>query len=66
MVSNHHDLYNIGDSLGELSQTLTLVAMKLDGLFVNADAGFDSKECRNTCFEHGIFAMWISMPETEM
>jgi hypothetical protein len=33
-----------------------VATIKLDGLFVNADAGFDSKEFRNTCFKHGIFA----------
>jgi len=56
VADNHHDLYNIEDSLNELFSTLTLADIKLEGLFVNADAGFDSKEFRETCFKHGIFA----------
>lgn len=56
VAGNHHDLYNIEDSLDELFQTLTLSGINLDGLFINADQGFDSKEFRATCFKHGIFA----------
>jgi transposase len=43
------------DSLNELFSTLTLADIKPEGLFVNADAGFDSKEFREICFKHGIF-----------
>ena len=39
VAGNHHDLYNIENSLDELFQTLTLADNNLDGLFVNADAG---------------------------
>lgn len=56
VAGNHHDLYNIEDSLDELFQTLTGADIKLDGLFINADAGFDCKEFRKTCCKHGIFA----------
>lgn len=56
VAGNHHDLYNIGGALNELFSTLTSADIKLDGLFINADAGFDSKEFRETCFKHGIFA----------
>jgi len=56
VVGNHHDLYNIEVSLNELFRTLTLADIKLDGLFINVDAGVDSKEFRETCFKHGVFA----------
>jgi transposase len=56
VAGNHHDLYNIESSLEDLFATLTQAQIKLDGLFINADAGFDSKEFRYTCFKHGIFA----------
>jgi Transposase and inactivated derivatives len=56
VAGNHHDLYNIENSLEDLFTTLALVDIKIDGLFVNADAGFDSEEFRNICFKHGIFA----------
>lgn len=54
VAGNHHDLYQIGSHLDELFQTLTKANIPTDGLFVNADAGFDSKEFRSKCFEHGI------------
>ena len=56
MAGNHHDLYKIEDSLDELFTTLTLADIKIDGLFINADAGFGSKEFRETCFKYGTFA----------
>lgn len=51
---NHHDLYQIDCRLGELFKTLKNAKIATDGLFVNADAGFDSKEFRSKCFEYGI------------
>lgn len=51
---NHHDLYQIGSHLDELFQTLGKVNIATDGLFINADAGFDSKEFRGKCFEYGM------------
>lgn len=56
VADNHHDLYNIEDSSDDLFSTLTQADIKLEGLFVNADAGFDSKEFGEICFKHGIFA----------
>lgn len=51
---NHHDLYRIEDRMDELFQTLEKANIATDGLFVNADAGFDSKEFRGKCSEYGI------------
>jgi len=51
---NHHDLYQIDCHLDELFQTLSKANIATDGLFVNADAGFDSKDFRSKCFEYGI------------
>jgi transposase len=56
VVGKHHDLYNIENTLDEMFMTLSLANISLDGLFINADAGFDSKELRSTCLSHGIFA----------
>ena len=55
IAGNHHDLHNIEDSLKELFATLKLSDINTDGLFINADAGFDSKEFRNTCIKYGVF-----------
>lgn len=51
---NHHDLYQIDNHLDELFQTLQKAEIATDGLFVNSDAGFESKEFRGKCFEYGI------------
>lgn len=51
---NHHDLYQIDCHLDELFQTLEKANISTDGLFVNADAGFDAKEFRNKCYEYGV------------
>ncbi|KAA6304427.1 hypothetical protein EZS27_043925 [termite gut metagenome] len=56
VAGNHHDLYNIKKSLTELFTTLDMANINTDGLFVNADSGFDSKEFRNTYHKHGVFA----------
>lgn len=56
VADNHHDLHNIEGALNELFETLNSANIKLDGLFINADSGFDPKEFRNTCFKHGIVA----------
>lgn len=44
---NHHDLYQIDTHLDELFQTLEKAKITTNGLFVNADAGFDSKDFRS-------------------
>lgn len=51
---NHHDLYQVEDRMDELLQTLEKANIATDGLFVNADAGFDSKDFRRKCYEYEI------------
>ena len=53
---NHHDLYEIEERLDELFMTLKNATISTDGLFVNADAGFDSKKFRDKCSQYGIIA----------
>ncbi|MDL2224062.1 IS5 family transposase [Bacteroidales bacterium OttesenSCG-928-M06] len=55
VAGNHHDLYQIETSLPELFEPLVKAGILLDGLFVNADSGFDSKVFRETCLREGIF-----------
>lgn len=59
---NHHGLYQISSHLDELFQTLTKANISTDGLFVNADAGFYSKEFRIKCFEYGIIPNIVINP----
>jgi hypothetical protein len=54
VTGNHHDLYRTEKSLDELFTTLAMAGISLDGLFINADSGFDSQEFLNICSKHGI------------
>lgn len=51
----HNDLYRIKRSTDEIFGTLEEAGISVDGLFLNADAGFDSEDFRNQCFSHGVF-----------
>lgn len=51
----HHDLYKIDSAMNKIFSTLEKANISFDGLFLNADAGFDSKEFRKQCRDRGIF-----------
>jgi len=53
---NHHDLFEIEKSFAKILKDLTQANISSNGLFLNADAGFDSKEFREICFTAGITA----------
>tara|TARA_Y100001968_G_C19443028_1_gene763630 strand:- start:2674 stop:3132 length:459 start_codon:yes stop_codon:yes gene_type:complete len=53
---NHHGLYNIEVQFEEVMATLEQADIAVDGLFINADAGFDSKELREKCEAQGVIA----------
>jgi transposase len=55
VAGNHHDLYNIEIALNDMFGTLSKAGILLDGLFANADSGFDAKNFREACLEKGIF-----------
>lgn len=46
---NHNDLYDIQVQFEVITSTLEEASIPLEGLFLNADAGFDSKEFRLCC-----------------
>lgn len=56
VADNHDDHYDIEDHLNELFSALSKARIPADGLFVNADAGFDSASFRDKCFEYGVIA----------
>ncbi|GHT70145.1 IS5 family transposase [Bacteroidia bacterium] len=56
IAGNHHDLYQIERALKDMFDTVSSAGIAIDGLFINADSGFDSKEFRLTCFREGIHA----------
>ena len=45
----HHDLFEIEQVLGELCGLLQEAGIETEGLFLNADAGFDSEGFRRLC-----------------
>lgn len=53
---NHHDLYDIELHFDEVISTLQKATISVDGLFINADAGFDAENLRRTCEQKGIIA----------
>jgi len=46
---NHNDLHNIEVQFEVVTATLEQAEIPVEGLFVNADAGFDSKSFRDSC-----------------
>ena len=55
-AGNHHDLFDITTSFGEVCALLEEAHITLDGLFLNADSGFDASSLRDECFRRGIKA----------
>ena len=51
----HHDLYEIEKSMSGIFETLREAHINVDSLFLNVDAGFDSKSFRKECKDRGIF-----------
>ena len=52
---NHNDLFEIEKSVSKITTTLSDSKIDLDGIFMNADAGFDSQNLRDLCEVLGIF-----------
>ena len=55
IAGNHNDLHQIEKYFNKILDTLTKAKIRIDGLFLNADAGFDSKELRDLCKKLEIF-----------
>ncbi len=55
-AGNRHDLYEINALFKELCDMLKEAGVRLEGLFLNADGGFDSKELKEACYEEGVIA----------
>lgn len=55
-AGQHHDLFQIKELFQEICQLLKAAGIDLDGLFLNADPGFDSAGFRQACEEENIIA----------
>ncbi|OED37997.1 transposase [Flavobacteriaceae bacterium (ex Bugula neritina AB1)] len=54
VAGNHNDLFDIEVQFEEITATLEKAEIATEGLFLNADAGFDSKEFRKCCCDKEI------------
>ena len=52
----HNDLFDTQALFEEMCEILTKAGINIKGLFLNADAGFDSKEFRELCAKKEIKA----------
>ena len=55
LAGNHNDLYQIEKSFEQMFTPLKQVIPSICGLFLNADAGFDSNAFKKICFKNEIF-----------
>lgn len=53
---NHNDLFNIENFFTKMIEDLKASEIKVNDLFLNADAGFDSQGFRDLCFSNDIIA----------
>ena len=52
---SHNDIYNISEVLSELFSGLKSSALTASGLFLNADAGFDTEQHRRGCHKREVY-----------
>lgn len=55
-AGNHHDLFDITAVFAELCELVEAAQISLEGVFLNADSGFDAQVLRTDCFRRGIEA----------
>lgn len=54
VAGNHNDLFEVEKSVSKIVTTLSDSNISCDGIFMNADAGFDSQNLRTLCQQLGI------------
>jgi transposase len=56
MAGNHNDAYKLKENFNNMLQMLEKSSVSTQGLFLNADAGFDTQEFRKFCNSREIIA----------
>lgn len=56
IAGNHNDVYHIEIYFDQITQTLNKAEIAVEGLFMNADAGFDAQNFRKHCESKDIIA----------
>ena len=51
---NHNDSYELKSHLQTAFRDMKDLGLSIQDAYFNADSSFDTKECRKTCFNHGV------------
>lgn len=54
LAGNHNDAYNLKLHLQMAFKEMKQLGLAFRGAYFNADMGFDTREARKTCFNHGL------------
>lgn len=54
IAGNHNDAYELVETVENMLKNIRAANIRTDGLFLNADAGFDTSEFRLSCFKNDI------------
>ena len=54
IAGNHNDAYNLKENLQKLFKGIKKLGLEIKGAYFHADKAFDTKDCRKTCFNHGL------------
>jgi transposase len=54
IAGNHNDAYNLKPHLQMAFKEMKQLGLAFQGAYFNADMGFDTREARKTCFNHGL------------
>lgn len=65
-AGSHHDTYDIGTYFTEVISVLKASEINMDGLFMNADSGFDCRHLRTLCSQQSIIANFASNKRNKM
>ena len=55
VAGNHNDAYRLVEIFSRMKKSVEEAGISLKGIFLNADAGFDTKDFRLFCFANDIF-----------
>ncbi len=55
IAGNHNDAYDLENNIEKMLRLLQQAKINTEGLFLNADAGFDTSSFRRFCYKNDIF-----------
>ncbi len=55
IAGNHNDAFNLVKTFSKMIHSIQLAGIPINGLFLNADSGFDTTDFRSYCYGNEIF-----------